>query len=92
MGPHYANFRAITDDLRTHNAIRIASREELADSIVAILSDPSDAQAMGERARHVFDQQAGATTRSIEALREILDPSCESDANAKRLGKARGAV
>ena len=24
MGPHYANFRAITDDLRAHDAIRIA--------------------------------------------------------------------
>ena len=92
MGPHYANFRAITDDLRIHNAIRIASREELADSIVAILSDPSGAQAMGERARHVFDQQAGATTRSIEALREILDPYAKVTQMQSGLGKAEGAV
>ena len=30
MGPHYANFRAITEDLRAHDAIRIAPKEELA--------------------------------------------------------------
>ncbi len=75
MGPHYTNFRSITDDLRAHNAIRIASKEELADSITSLLSNPSDAQAMGERARNVFEQQAGATARSIEALRKILEPS-----------------
>jgi 3-deoxy-D-manno-octulosonic-acid transferase len=74
MGPHYANFRAITDDLRAHNAIRIASTDELADTIVSLLSNPTDSQAMGERARHVFEHQAGATARTIEALREILDP------------------
>jgi 3-deoxy-D-manno-octulosonic-acid transferase len=92
MGPHYANFRAITDDLRVHNAIRIASREELADSIVALLSDPSDAQAMGERARHVFDHQAGATARSIDALREILDPHAKVTQMQSGPGKAERAV
>ena len=30
MGPHYANFRAITEDLLAHDAIRIAAKEELA--------------------------------------------------------------
>jgi 3-deoxy-D-manno-octulosonic-acid transferase len=30
MGPHYANFRAITDDLLAHQALRIAAKEELA--------------------------------------------------------------
>jgi 3-deoxy-D-manno-octulosonic-acid transferase len=92
MGPHYANFRAITDDLRAHNAIRIASKEELADSIAALLSNQSDAQALGERARQVFDQQAGATARSIEALREILDPSSQVAKIQSRPGKAGEAV
>ena len=30
MGPHYANFRAITEDLLAHQALRIAAKEELA--------------------------------------------------------------
>ena len=33
---------------------------------------------MGERAREVFEQQAGATARSIDALREILHLPAES--------------
>jgi 3-deoxy-D-manno-octulosonic-acid transferase len=72
MGPNYANFRAITDDLRTHDALRIATREELAGVFAELLNNPDKAQAMGQRAREVFEHQAGATARSIEALRELL--------------------
>ncbi len=92
MGTHYTNFRAITDDLRAHNAIRIASNEELAESIVALLSTPSDAQAMGEHARAVFEQQAGATPRSIQALQKILNPSSEELQELSRSAKIEGAV
>jgi 3-deoxy-D-manno-octulosonic-acid transferase len=90
MGPHYANFSAITDDLRAQNAIRIASKDDLADSIVALLANPSEAQAMGERARHVFEQQAGATARSIEAIRQILDPSSMLPPSLAPTGNSRG--
>ena len=79
MGPHYANFRAITDDLRAHDAIRISSREELAKAIIELLSNREDAHEMGERARKVFEQQAGATARSLQALREILDSKAAID-------------
>jgi 3-deoxy-D-manno-octulosonic-acid transferase len=74
MGPHYANFRAITDDLRARNAIRIAAKEELAGVLIELLRDRAAAEAMGERGRQVFDQQAGATGRCVEALRELLPP------------------
>ena len=33
MGPHYVNFRAITDDLLAHDAIRIAAKEDLAGGV-----------------------------------------------------------
>jgi 3-deoxy-D-manno-octulosonic-acid transferase len=74
MGPHYANFRAITDDLLAHEAIRIAAKEDLAGTLIEMLLDRSAAKAMGERGRMVFDQQAGATSRCVEALRELLSP------------------
>jgi 3-deoxy-D-manno-octulosonic-acid transferase len=73
MGPHYANFRAITDDLIAHDAIRIASIEKLSELLLKLLTDTIDAKAMGLRARSVFNQQAGATSRSVEAIREVLD-------------------
>jgi 3-deoxy-D-manno-octulosonic-acid transferase len=72
MGPHYANFRSITDDLRARDAVRIAAKEELAGALIELLRDRSAAEAMGERARQVFDQQAGATERCVAALRELL--------------------
>ena len=72
MGPHYANFRTIVDDLLAHQALVIETKEELAPTIIHLLQDPEEAAAMGTRARQVFDQQAGATERCIEALRELL--------------------
>ena len=72
MGPRYENFRAITDDLLTHDAIRIAAREELAAALIDLLRDRQAAEAMGQRARQVFEQQAGATARCVEAIQELL--------------------
>jgi 3-deoxy-D-manno-octulosonic-acid transferase len=72
MGPHYANFRAITDDLLAHNAIRIAAKEDLAAALIELLRDRTTAEAMGARGKQVFGQQAGATARCVEALHNLL--------------------
>jgi len=74
MGPHYANFRNITEDLLRHHAIRIATKEDLAATLIELLQDHDGAKAMGERARQVFRQQAGATGRSLDALLALLSP------------------
>lgn len=72
MGPYYANFRAITEDLLAHQALRISPKEQMAFALLDLLQNRTAAQAMGARARQVFDQQAGATARCVEALRELL--------------------
>jgi len=72
MGPDYANFRAITEDLIAHQAIRIAAGEQLTAALIDLLGNPAEAKATGERARHVFEQQAGATARSVQAIQHIL--------------------
>jgi 3-deoxy-D-manno-octulosonic-acid transferase len=72
MGPHYANFRAITEDLLAHDAIRIATKPELAAALGDTLGNNTTAAAMGERAKRVFDQQAGATERTLRALENLL--------------------
>jgi 3-deoxy-D-manno-octulosonic-acid transferase len=79
MGPHFANFRAVTDDLIAHNAIRIAEKENLANFLVDLLCDRSEAKAMGERARQVFEQQAGATDCCVKALKELLSALDETE-------------
>jgi len=72
MGPHYANFRAITEDLIAHNAICITEKEKLAQVLLDLLCDRTEAKSMGERSRQVFDQQAGATGRCVAAIKELL--------------------
>ena len=72
MGPHTANFRAITDDLIAHDAVRIATREQLANALLALLRDTPSSAVMGARARQVFEAQAGATARTLHAIAAIL--------------------
>ena len=72
MGPHFANFRAITEDLLAHQALRISSAEDLSATLIGLLQNPQAAKAMGARARQVFEQQAGATGRCMVALRSLL--------------------
>ncbi|MGA3081766.1 MAG: 3-deoxy-D-manno-octulosonic acid transferase, partial [Terracidiphilus sp.] len=72
IGPHFANFRAITEDLIVRDAIRISEKDKLADVLVDLLCDQTAAEAMGDRARQVFEQQAGATDCCVEALKELL--------------------
>jgi len=72
MGPHYENFRAISEDLLKHDAVTIATKEDLAQKLSSLLVDRHHADRMGRRARQVFEEQAGATTRTVNALRELL--------------------
>ena len=72
MGPHYANFAAITDSLRRDDALRIAAKDDLASTLIDLLGNRTAAEAMGKRAREVFDRQAGATDRCAKAIRELL--------------------
>lgn len=71
-GPHYANFRAITEALRAQDALRIAAKEELAQTLSGLFADQAQAGAIGQRAKQVFDQQAGATGRTVLAMQALL--------------------
>ncbi|MFZ1941930.1 MAG: 3-deoxy-D-manno-octulosonic acid transferase [Terracidiphilus sp.] len=73
MGSHYANFTTITDALRAQNALRIAKKEDLAGVLSDLLCDRAAAEAMGARAREVFEAQAGATERCVAAIRDLLE-------------------
>jgi 3-deoxy-D-manno-octulosonic-acid transferase len=79
MGPNYENFRAITDDLLAHDALRIATKDDFTSTLIDLLQDTDTAKSMGERARQVFDQQAGATDRCVAALRELLTPPADRE-------------
>jgi 3-deoxy-D-manno-octulosonic-acid transferase len=86
MGPHTANFRAIVDDLLAQRALRTAALDELPQTLVALLQEGEEARAVGTRALEVFNQQAGATSRSIAALLEIAtSPIQQSRVDSRRL-------
>jgi len=79
MGPHYANFRAITEDLLASMALRIAQPDDLASALIELLNDRTAAEAMGAHARHVFEQQAGATARCVKAICALLTRPAERE-------------
>jgi 3-deoxy-D-manno-octulosonic-acid transferase len=72
MGPNYANFRGIVEELRAHQAIAIAEAAEMRAALGHLLADEAATKAMGERAREVFLSEAGATTRAVDALLNVL--------------------
>ncbi len=72
MGPHYENFRAIVEQLKERDAIRILQQGELRHELIALFSDQAVAQAIGDRGFAVFSSEAGATARAVAALTEIV--------------------
>jgi 3-deoxy-D-manno-octulosonic-acid transferase len=86
MGTSYENFRGIVEKLRTRGAIRIVEQEVLSDALAELLSGSATMQATGERGREVFDSEAGATERSVEALLEVLTVGSADPAHAEARG------
>jgi 3-deoxy-D-manno-octulosonic-acid transferase len=72
MGASYENFREIVEVMRESDAVRIVSTASLGAAMVEMLGNEGAARAMGERGRGVFEAQAGATARTVEALMELL--------------------
>lgn len=71
MGPHAENFRGILAALIAEEAIAVAAPEKFEDILQYLLSSPLTAE-MGQRARRVFEQQAGASQRTLVVLEKIL--------------------
>jgi 3-deoxy-D-manno-octulosonic-acid transferase len=72
MGPSFENFRDVVEGMRAGDAIRIVSPDMLAETLIVMLRDADGARVLGERGRAVFEAQAGATARTIEALVSLL--------------------
>jgi 3-deoxy-D-manno-octulosonic-acid transferase len=69
MGPSFENFRDVVGKMQAADAIRIVQdKGELEAALVELLTDREKARAMGERGRRVFEEQQGATARTVEAL------------------------
>jgi 3-deoxy-D-manno-octulosonic-acid transferase len=72
MGPHYENFRSMVEVLRSVQAIDIVTADKLRERIAYLLEHGDEAAAMGERARAIFDSEAGGTDRTLARLLQLV--------------------
>jgi 3-deoxy-D-manno-octulosonic-acid transferase len=73
IGPSYENFRDVVERMRAADGILIVrNREEFEPALIDLLKDRERAKAIGEHGRAVFEAQAGATARTVQALVGLL--------------------
>ena len=73
VGPSFENFREIVENLEAENGIRIVQDvRSLRDTFSDLLTDPVEADALGQRGLGVFVRKAGATARTVEAALAML--------------------
>ena len=78
MGPSYENFRDIVARLRAEQAIVVVNDPtELEASLSDCVEHRGRTAELGRRAQSVFEQQQGATVRTVEALADLLSPQTE---------------
>jgi 3-deoxy-D-manno-octulosonic-acid transferase len=73
MGSSFENFRDVVTKLQEAGGIRLVSDEvELGGVVADLLSDRSEAKAIGDAGRRVFEEQRGATERSVKAIVALI--------------------
>ena len=79
MGPSYENFRDIVSRLRNEQGIAIVQNaDDLASTFSDLITNPDKAVEVGRRGQAVFEQQQGATARTVEALTSLLPARTEA--------------
>jgi 3-deoxy-D-manno-octulosonic-acid transferase len=72
VGNHTENFRDIVGLFQSRNAVRIVGPAELPLTFMELLANDAERSALGQRAAETVRSQTGATSRTVEALREML--------------------
>jgi len=79
IGPSYENFRDIVGRLQQQHGISIVQdHQQLAGVVADLLRNREQAAELGRRAQAVFEQQQGATARTVEALTALLPTRSEA--------------
>jgi 3-deoxy-D-manno-octulosonic-acid transferase len=73
MGGSFENFRDVVTKLQEAGGIRIVKDEvELGGVVADLLEDRAEAKAIGDAGQRVFDEQQGATERSVKAIVSLI--------------------
>ncbi len=73
VGNHTENFRDIIGLFQSHDAVRVVSPNELSKVWMNLLSNELERRALGQRAAETLKTQTGATQRTLEALKALLE-------------------
>ena len=73
VGPHTFNFEEITQALLDEGGgQRVENQTELGGQVLSLLRDRERREAMGARARHVFDSERGSVGKVMELVDRLL--------------------
>jgi 3-deoxy-D-manno-octulosonic-acid transferase len=72
VGNHTENFRDIVSLFQRHDAVRIVGPAELPLVLMELLANDAERRALGQRAAETMRSQLGATSRTADALQELL--------------------
>ena len=72
VGNHTENFRDIVGLFQSKDAVRIAGPTELPQMLLDLLANDVERKTLGQRAHETMQSQMGATTRTADALEELL--------------------
>jgi 3-deoxy-D-manno-octulosonic-acid transferase len=72
VGPHTENFRDIVEVFRKANALQVVTPQSLIPTVLQLLENDVEREALGCRALEVLRSQQGATERTVNALLRLL--------------------
>lgn len=73
VGPHYFNFKEITDRfIQANAAILVQDTKHLSDQVIALLNKPQQRAEMGEAAQLLLKQNQGASNRLLNLIKRQL--------------------
>ena len=79
FGPHTFNFKEETELLLKNNAAKMVETEdELFEIIEFFIKNPNAAKDIGRKAQKVVNEKRGATERSMEIIRDVINKSIYS--------------
>jgi 3-deoxy-D-manno-octulosonic-acid transferase len=78
VGNHTENFRDIVALFQSRDAVRIVGMAELPLTLMHLLANDAERRALGQHARETMQSQTGATSRTLEALKTLIENDHDS--------------
>jgi 3-deoxy-D-manno-octulosonic-acid transferase len=73
VGNHFENFRDIVELFQSRDAVRVARPAEFRSVLLFLLANQAERRALGLRALETLKTQTGATERTLDALKTLME-------------------